>query len=613
MILYHAITAYHILKCAVHKLCFHEEEDAVLLIPSFLVRSFSGLENKSIFSKCVSFTWERNYNGLAPEAIFEAIETEFYKKTGGMTLKDFDEINVFSAAYYFGIWLASTGKSFNWFEEADGRLSRPEPIMADDSRISAARYELAKKNGLYTGDNPCIIKKYVKMDSQIPGFCDFRAENYDVVAEMNKFSDEKKNRLLDFFDVPRDLTFKPNSILMLTAHFCNLRIMSYEEHAICYQMITDYYLDDYHLYYKVHPSDLMPYQSFMDNVEIVPAHFPVELLTLILDKPFEVGVSINSTGIYNISPICKKNLIFNDEYIRSFWQNHRYYFCVKIMEQFPDYEVCAIGINSKQLENMITFGGVITDRNVLFCENTNDVIKRNLPTIYFVGAKEQSSKEQLSALFNLVDLSDMVVFLNEDDSYYFYNLMKIHDFTVKELQITADNDEEYGHLESYEHIVIFTDNIEVRRKVDEMKFTKRLTQTGAEVNVFATTDKDTQILALKGMLKATEKQLEKYMYENTELVAQHQKLEERIAQQEKQIDQLTVQLKKYDCDNSEKAELKQEAVELKAMLELYNLRLANRKIKDDIEKVKKELEISDDERGTLAESECKSEESVQDE
>lgn len=592
MILYYTITAYHILKFAVHKLRFHPDEDAILLIPEFLLRKFSGFENKLIFSKCISFSWERQKN-LTPEQIFEKINVEFKSKTKGLSLKDFSEINVCRCAFYFGSWLVYNKQPFNWFEEADGRLSQPEPIMEDDSRLAPERYEFAVQNGLYTGDNPCVLKKYVKMSSQLPDFYDPLAENYDVMEEMNKLSRKDKKRLLDFFDVPKELTFKPHSVLMLTAHFCNLRVMSYEEHALCYQLTSDYFLDGYNLYYKVHPSDLMPYRSFMDDVEIVPAHFPAELLTLILDEAFEIGASVSSTGIYNISSICKKILIFNQEYISSFWQNHRYYFCVKVMEQFPDYKVCAIGTNSKQLENMITFGGVIAERGVDFCENINDVVKSGPPTIYFVGAQNRPSDEELNALFDLAGSSDIIVFLNEDDEYYFYNVMKKHDFIIKELQITAE-DEEYGRLDSYEHIVIFTDSAEARRKVNEMKFTKRLTQTGAELNVLSTMDKDVQIMALKGMLKATETQFEKYMDENAELTAQHDELEAQIAQQSKQIEQLTERLKKYEGDSSEKAELKQEAAELKVELELYQLKLANKEIRDEIERAKKALDGTSD-------------------
>lgn len=596
MILYHAITAYHILKSAVHKLCFHPEEDAILLIPNFLVRSFSGLKNEqniSIFSKCISFTWEKSYPCLSVEEIYKEIEREFQNKTGYPDLSSFSEINVFSAAYYFGSWLVYDRKSFQWFEEADGRLSQPEPIMEDDARINQQRYELAVANGLYTGDNPYVLKKYIKKDAQLPDFYDPLAVNYDVMKEMNKLSQGQRELLLDFFDVPRDLSFRQNSAIMLTAHFCNIRVMTYEEHALCYQLTSDYYLDGHDLYYKVHPSDLMPYQSFMKNISIVPAHFPSELLTLVTDEPFEIGASVSSTGIYNLSSLYKRVLIFNQEYIKTFWHNHRYYFCVKIMEQFPTYSVCAIGINKKQMENMIYFGDVIEERKVDYYDNIPENNACNKSTLYLIGCQQDLRDEKFQTFFDSKRSSDIIVFLNEDNKYSFYNIMENVPFIIKELWIEAINKEELGTQRGCERVVIFTNDLEAQRKVEKMNFVKKLIQTEAELNVLATIDKDTQIVALRGMLKATEQQLQTYIEENNAMCERYQEMETLIRQQKEEYEKLSEQLKKYEGDDVAKNELQQEAAQLQAELELYNMKLANKAKKEEIEKIKAALTAQD--------------------
>ena len=73
MILYHAITSYHLLKFAVHKLRYHSFDDAVLLIPSSMVhKPVQNSEEDSIFSKVIEFSWEKN--NLSPKSIFEDIE-----------------------------------------------------------------------------------------------------------------------------------------------------------------------------------------------------------------------------------------------------------------------------------------------------------------------------------------------------------------------------------------------------------------------------------------------------------------------------------------------------------------------------------------------------------
>lgn len=510
MILYHAITVYHILKFVVHKLRFHPEDDAILLYPDFLVRSFKGIKQTSVFSKCIIFNWEKNYENVNSNYIFKEIEHELSKKTDGYKIEDFSEINVCRSAYYFGSFLVSKNILFQWFEEADGRLSQPEPIMEDDSRIFPKRYEMAFNNGLYTGNNSCVLKKYIKMSAQLPGFYDPLAVDFDVMKEMNMLSDKDKNRLLDFFNVPRDLTFKPHSAIVLTAHFCNLRVMTYEEHALCYQLTSDYFLNGYKLYFKVHPSDLMPYQSFMDDVEIIPAHFPSELLTLVYDKPFDIGASVSSTGIYNISPLYKKVLIFNQEYIKTFWYNHHYYFCARLTEEFPGYRLCGINLNQKQLKNMMVFGISEENRAIDFFDSLQDVVCSSASTLYFIGSMKELDEEELQGFLDKRKSTDVIVFLNENNTYPCYELMKKETFTVKELRLRSNEQEDFKQLESRMDIIIFTDDAENKRKVEAMKFTKKLLQTGAELNVLSNLDKDVHIAALKGMLKATEYRVEQY-------------------------------------------------------------------------------------------------------
>ena len=591
MILYHAITAYHMLKFAVHKLRFHPDEDAVLLYPSFFLRSFGGFENNQnmIFNKCVAFHWERYPSNLETKEVFERIEAEFNTIMGGLEISDFSEINVCRAAYYFGSWLVYKNQHFQWFEEADGRLSQPEPIMGDDARAFPKRHQLALTNGLYTGNNSCVLKKYVKMSSQLSDFYDPLAVDFDVVKEMHKLSQEQKTLLLDFFDVPRDLSFLPNSALMLTAHFCNIKTLTFEEHALCYQLTTDYYLNDYKLYYKLHPSDLMPYQSFMENVDVIPAHFPSELMTLVLNEPFDIGASISSTGIYNISSLYKKVLIFNEEYIKTFWDNHRYYFCVKLMEEFPEYHVCAVGINQKQLDNMISFGGIMEERQVEYCDSLHDVDRSNGAALYLIGSRQEISDEELQAFFALRNPSDIIVFLNEDDRYFFYGIMKMTDFIVKELRLSAADKDEFGKMEGCERVVIFTDDLAAKRKVENMKFVKRLIQTNAELSVFSTLDKDTQIMALKGMLKATEQQLMQYTEENNEVIEAQEELEKQIEFYKNEIEQLTERLKLYEGEDAAVAEAKREGAQLQAELELYNTQLANKEMRNEIDKIKEKL------------------------
>ena len=193
MILYHAITTYHVLKCAVHKLRYHPDEDAILIYHTSLLHKFSGLikrKENSVFVKIGEFTWDRKYDGKQGVNC-SGIEKEFKELVGGLTLDDFEEINVCRAEYFFGLWLVENKCSFQWFEDADGTLSNHDQIMKNDSIGKPARYELAAKCGLYDGDNPYVTKKVVNYRAQAPGFSDPKAIDFDVMREMEQLSPEQ--------------------------------------------------------------------------------------------------------------------------------------------------------------------------------------------------------------------------------------------------------------------------------------------------------------------------------------------------------------------------------------------------------------------------------------
>lgn len=515
MILYHAITTYHILKFCTHKLRFHQNEDAILLVPNFLVRKPSGViepQLSEIFKKVYFFNWEDKSAASEMSAI-ETISREMTHVFGKDGLSSITEVNVASAAYLFSVWLIHNKINFQWFEEADGRLSQPEPIMNDDKRIFPLRYELAVKNGMYRGENLYVTRKFIKFDAQLPGFYDPMAVDFNVVKEMKLLSRSDQERLLRFFDVSPDLQFESGkSVLMMTQHFSNLNILSYADHALCYQLTSDYYLDGYTLYYKWHPSDLMPYPSFIENVHMIDGQFPAELMTLVIDSPFEVGASINSTGIYNLKSICKQVLTFDQDYLNTFWHNHQYYFAVKLLEHFPDHEVVALGVNHIQFENMCHFSG----ENVCCTINYQDTININASgkKVYLIGKTEKEVVESIDLHYEELSPDSIFVFLNLYDKYECLPLMRKFPFIVKEIRI---NDMDSHCLRPFldcRRIIIFASDDGRREKVEKMKYTKRLLNTGAETVVFESMEKDIQIAALNGMLKATEKMLQEYMEEN---------------------------------------------------------------------------------------------------
>lgn len=522
MVIYHTVTYYHILKSAVHKLRFHPDEDGAILVPIGLERKCSGLLNftaqDAVFSNVCYYAWHNNPPGGDVELKAKEIDAQLEEWFGKDYLSQFSEINICSAAYYFGIWAVEKKLHFHWFEEADGFLSQPHFIQDADRTNNPVRYKIAEELGNYTGDNPCVLSKVVKMSAQLPGFHDDLAVDFDVLREMKLLSKEQQQILLDFFDVPKELSFPHNSALMLTQHFSNMNMLTYEEQALIYQLTCDYYLEGYHLFFKWHPTDITDYPSFMEDVTMISGSFPAELLTLVIQEPLKVCGSIESSGTKNLAPICDRILLFKREYITdTFMQNHRYYFCLKLMEQFPDRPVCTIGMSQSHLENLLEFGDVSVRNGITYLETAEEAMAIQAPQIYLVGSPKDTADLMLEEFLNNRNPEDMMVFLNSNDENAFWQIRGQIPYIVKEIRIRALEPELYGNETGCERLFIFSQDKSLLKKVNEMKYIKKLLQTGVETAVFAEQDKDVQIAALKGMLKATEIQLHRYMAENKQL------------------------------------------------------------------------------------------------
>lgn len=503
MILYHAITSYHLLKFAVHKLRYHYFDDAVLLIPSSMVhKPVQNSEEDSIFSKVIEFSWEKN--NLSSKSIFEDIDHFLEHHLGKNYRQEITEYNIARAEYFFGSWAVENGIQFQWFEDGDGRFTQPEPIMKDDERINQIRFKLARENGLYTGNNINVTKKFIKFSSQIGEFSKEDIVDFDVVKELQQLSNDDRKKLLKFFDVPKDLTIQKNSCLMLTQHFSNIRILSYQEQALCYQLTIDYYMNRYHTYFKWHPSDFTPYPSFMENISMISGHFPSELFNLIVECKFKIGASINSTGILSLNSICEKILTFNQDYIKTFWYNHQYYFAAKLLEILTYKQACTIGINDIQLDNMCQFGLDTSLKLPLHTECLADAERLEECDIYIIGDLEECHSSILK--FCEKHKNSIFVFLSFHKKSIFRLFIENTLFIVKEIKLFDITQNNLQLLDCLTIGILVPDK-KIFGRIQSMKYVKLLLNTGVKTVVEEISDTDTQIAVLKGMLKATEEQL----------------------------------------------------------------------------------------------------------
>lgn len=119
MLLFHAVTTYHLLLLTEYKIKYHRSEKAVLLIPDTLIQKFPQYDNlKKYFEEILLF--ELGKPGFGDKLIKEATSAYFETILQGFNIADFDEIYVEGAQFYFGIYLASNDIPFTFLRKRRG-------------------------------------------------------------------------------------------------------------------------------------------------------------------------------------------------------------------------------------------------------------------------------------------------------------------------------------------------------------------------------------------------------------------------------------------------------------------------------------------------------------
>lgn len=507
MIVYYTVSTYHILRSMLHKLNHRKNEDAILMVPSRFLDLPNGIKNGSaVFEKIIFYDWEfvrfENY----PNDVYEYIHSIMEENLGEGYIDRIEEFNVFYAARFFGGFLADNGVHFNWFEEADGRYIDYTPPMLDDKRMHRERYENAVRLGLYTADNDCIDTIYLSIDDNL-GVCECgKIRNFDVNTELRALDSIDISKVLDFWGVESNVKIPPGAALLLSQHFCNIRIMSFEEQVLMYQMFIDYFLDGKTLFLKMHPSDNVPYCEFIEGITDIKAHYPAELLQFVIENRFSVVAAVSSTGVLNLKNISDRQFCINQDFTHEFRNSDKYYFIYKLCELIniqtvicgeKDRELLRIMCEANNYQ--LSFFTHVDDRKqalILLSEST-DIVLENIDN--------DIMKDNIVCIVSYKGLEEA-------------RFLKKSKFIAKKIVTeAADNSEVLD--EKYVYIV--TNDLSILDRIKMMEYYKLLKNTRIVTRVSKDDDKDTQINILSAMLEITEKALLKCVTENEELKSEH--------------------------------------------------------------------------------------------
>lgn len=515
MVIYHVITAFHLLSGLIHKLYFHKDETAILVIPDFMqdkieIDRFDELIKKNVFEQVVIFPYRelgQDYEQVKKNAIDTFDEIFSGVKLGGQ------KIYVYGAHFYFTLGLVTHHIKYDVFEEASGAYTH-QNILLDAVRNSNPVMERICScfNTLYY-DNEWIEKIWIDYNAQEGEFQKGRTVHYNMMEYLQKLNEKEKEILYSFFRVPEVRTNR-NAVLLLTQHFMNLEIMTYDEQAELYKTYADSFLYDREIYIKPHPDDFMDYENHLKNCRIIKGRFPIELLALKKDAALSTAATVYSTSVYTIGNLFENVICLDMNYRETYKFFYQYYIGIKIIEQlFADDQcwICqGVGIDFKATQEMLK-------RRCNLQIEINDMRDAALSgkKIYLIGQCGGTDEQEIvSDLLQHIGVKDIVIFLNLDEGDLRW--IRERELLKNVVPIVGRiNTRDYDIWNQMERVIyIYVEDEKRKQEIKSMSMHDEFHNLETVLDVEPIDEKQIRIKVLEGVLRATEERLSAELKKN---------------------------------------------------------------------------------------------------
>ena len=504
MVLYHAISTYQLLNLIVFKLKYKNDENSVLLISSWLVEKFPNyMRLNSIFDRVIVYDpFVNPKNEEYPTEIDDYLTSLFKKEK--LILKDFDEIHIGGVHFGFGFYCEHHNIPFVFWEDASGIVSKSYILQGIESKFNINKAKYCEKHGLYSGKCTSVNMIFCNFSAQTIDFDKSNCNNFDVVEELMNMEESMQQIVVSLFTDINKIDIENNSVLVLTQHFTNLKIMTFEEQILIYQLFVDYFFPNENIVFKPHPDDVMYYSQLFGNSKVIREKFPSEFLPIMFSTKPKMIATISSTAINNVKNHFDSYIALDIQFEKDFTQIHKYYVLSDIKNRFcSNYCVDSIGANEKVISYFVKTDD--KDNKFTFVDDINQYDTTNIDII--------------KKLKNLND-KDVVAFVNSKNDYSFYDLFakEVFDYIVP-IKISKKQIRENDFYASVEDdiVYLFTKDKELRSKIESYSTKYKLHSTGLEISVPESTIKDRQLLILDCIKNASEYQILKRMSQVSEV------------------------------------------------------------------------------------------------
>lgn len=507
MVLYHVVSSYHILSAIVHSKHFGKEAD--LLIYDYIDVKFPQYREldkyfRSVILCDINYVYQHGVASL--EKYFERILPN---------LAQYEQIYVWAAHYSFGAFLAEKKVPFIFCEDGAGLLSRPQILRNVFIQQKPQDSQTAIEMGLVDGKNPMVSELLGNLNAQENGYVPAKkVVDFDVVGVLCQMSEQDRAEIMNFFVSISSIQVKEHTVILLTQHFANLNMLSFEEQVLIYQIFVDYFLPTRNLVIKPHPDDFMYYHQLFPEAQVIREKFPSEFIPFLFDNQPDCVATISSTAIYNLRGHYPTVLELDNRYEQDFPMTHRYYAAV-CLARLMGKPVACVGANEVLVQRLLdTLEGEIpalAEKGTVSCTVLVDDLTQ----------RGEEGRQEAVRLLEELDTQSAVIFINSQADYcwYDYEQKDLWDFItpiVLEKKIRRPESQDLYADPSAEVIYFYSKNEEMRRMAQAAHIQKELPHTGIDWEQSVMTEEQERIKVLEGILAATEKRLLYYIEKERE-------------------------------------------------------------------------------------------------
>lgn len=534
MILYHAITNYHVLSCILHKIKYNAKKECIIYISS-VNKDKKLLENnlkKSKLFKEVKIFKEFNFSTLKDGEKTDQLQvvSDFVANNNSINFENIEEFNICGDQFSLGLYLIHHGIPYNYFEEACGILSQSEIVENNVKNISIKQYNLVEYLSAF-GKSDFVVNRFGDLSKQVEGYYNEKDVDFSIRKILSSLSVKQINKVIRVFQDELEDDTKGSSIdLLLTQHFINLGFMTYEEQRNLYTLLVDYFSRGNQLVIKPHPSDVHGlYTEWFPNSIVLNRTLPSELLTYCLNSSIETGITASSTALLGLEAV-NNSICFNNDIEIKYVNINRYYVAMKMLRKLISYEekIYLMGCYKQLFDNLAKinkwkFPEMIELDSISYPVDNS---KRKILVVDDLSVLSNTPRKDFSIIQEMFNNDDIVIYINSNEKEYFYkeeHFDKLQDIVPILIEKTALDTNVDDMLLKTERMYFYCANAKEKEKVISMTERKKLKNSRIELKYDV---KDQiEIKTLEGILKATEERLLEEVKINKELRKKNHKLE----------------------------------------------------------------------------------------